>query len=398
MEITSVTVDGFRNLTGTLSAAPGLNVLWGGNGQGKTNWLEAIYLLATTKSFRTHQPQELMAFGAAAAHLRLEVQRRTGSPVTLDMHLEAGRKVMLVNGKRAALRDYLGQLVVFAYGREALDVVCGEPEQRRRFLDRGILSLKPAYVQTLLDYARVLKQKNALLRVVAERPEHRDWLDSLDAWNAQLVELGTELHVERARYAERLDAHLERQLFGAERVAIRYVSSLEPDLPPTAEAFRAAMTERLARRRAAELAVGHALVGPHRDDLAILMDGREVARFGSAGQQRSTLLVLTLGQLALYRAHCAEPPVFLLDDLDAELDPRRITTLLAYLEDKAQTFVTTTKPGLVRGAARWLELRAGRFVSAHDGDYQPPADVFPEACLETQTSAVEVTPCDFLPS
>ena len=107
MEITSVTVDGFRNLTGTLSAAPGLNVLWGGNGQGKTNWLEAIYLLATTKSFRTHQPQELMAFGAAAAHLRLEVQRRTGSPVTLDMHLEAGRKVMLVNGKRAALRDYL---------------------------------------------------------------------------------------------------------------------------------------------------------------------------------------------------------------------------------------------------------------------------------------------------
>ncbi len=394
MEITSVTVDGFRNLTGTLSAAPGLNVLWGGNGQGKTNWLEAIYLLATTKSFRTHQPQELIAFGAAAAHLRLEVQRRTGSPVTLDVHLEAGRKVTLVNGKRAALRDYLGQLVVFAYGREALDVVCGEPEQRRRFLDRGILSLKPAYVQTLLDYARVLKQKNALLRAVAGQPARRDWLDSLDAWNAQLVELGTELHVERTRYAERLDAHLERQLFGAERVAIRYVSSLEPDLPPTAEAFRAAMTERLALRRAAELAVGHALVGPHRDDLAILIDGREVARFGSAGQQRSTLLVLTLGQLALYRAHCAEPPVFLLDDLDAELDPRRITTLLAYLEDKAQTFVTTTKPGLVRRAARWLELRAGRFVSACDEALDP----FPETCLETQTSAVEVTPCDFLPS
>ncbi len=398
MEITSVTVDGFRNLAGTLSAAPGLNVLWGDNGQGKTNWLEAIYMLATTKSFRTHQPQELMAFGAAAAHLRLEVQRRTGSPVTLDVHLEAGRKVMLVNSKRAALRDYLGQLVVFAYGREALDVVCGEPEQRRRFLDRGILSLKPAYVQTLVDYARILKQKNALLRAVAEQPARRDWLDSLDAWNAQLVELGTELHVERTRYAEQLDAHLERQLFGAERVAIRHVSSLEPDLPPTAEAFRAAMTERLTRRRSAELAVGHALVGPHRDDLAILMDGREVARFGSAGQQRSTLLVLTLGQLALYRAHCAEPPVFLLDDLDAELDPRRITTLLAYLEDKAQTFVTTTKPGLVRRAARWLELRAGQFVSAHDGDDQPPADFFPEACLETPTSAVEVTPCDFLPS
>jgi DNA replication and repair protein RecF len=393
MEITLVTADGFRNLAGTLSAAPGLNVLWGGNGQGKTNWLEAIYMLATTKSFRTHQPQELIAFGAAAAHLRLEVQRRTG-PVTLDVHLEPGRKVMLVNGKRAGLHDYLGHLVVFAYGRGALEVICGEPEQRRRFLDRGIMSLKPAYVQTLVEYARVLKQKNALLRAVGEEPTRRNWLDSLDAWNAQLVELGAELHVERTRYAEQLDAYLERQLFGAERVAIRYVSSLEPDLPPTAEAFRAAMTERLTRCRAAELAVGHALVGPHRDDLAILMDGREVARFGSAGQQRSTLLVLTLGQLVLYRAHCAEPPVFLLDDLDAELDPQRIATLLAYLEGKAQTFVTTTKPGLVRCAARWLELRAGRFVSAHDGDYQPPADVLPEACLETQASAAGLIPAD----
>ncbi|MGQ9896204.1 MAG: DNA replication/repair protein RecF [Acidobacteriota bacterium] len=384
MEITSVTVDGFRNLAGVLSAAPGLNVLWGDNGQGKTNWLEAIYLLATTKSFRTHQPQEMIAFGTASAHLRLEVQRRTG-PVRLDMHLEAGHKVMLVNGKRATLRDYLGNLVVFAYGREALDIVCGEPEQRRRFLDRGILSLKPAYVQTLMDYARVLKQKNALLRAVGGQPDRRDWLDSLDAWNAQLVELGTELHVERMRYAEQLDAHLERQLFGSEQVAIRYLSSLEPDLPPTAEAFQAAMADRLTHRRAAELAAGHALVGPHRDDLAILIDGREVAHFGSAGQQRSTLLVLTLGQLALYRFHCTESPVFLLDDLDAELDSRRITTLLAYLEDKSQTFVTTTKPGLVRNAARRLELRAGRFASVQD-EPSLPADLFLKACPEPETS------------
>ncbi|MCS7081234.1 MAG: DNA replication and repair protein RecF [Chloracidobacterium sp.] len=367
MDIASVTVDGFRNLAGTLPAAPGLNVLWGDNGQGKTNWLEAVYLLATTKSFRTHQPQEVIAFGATAAHLRAEIVRRS-TPVTLDIHLEGGRKTLFVNGKRVALNEYLGQLTVFAYGREALSVICGEPGERRRFLDRGVLSLKPAYVQTLADYNRVLKQKNALLRAAAVAPDRCGWLDSLEDWNAQLVELGTRLHVERAQYAALLNEHLDWTIFNAERITIRYVSALDPDVSATsaAEAVREALAERLVRRREAELAAGHALVGPHRDDLAILVDGREVARFGSAGQQRSALLVLTLGQLALYREHCAEPPVFLLDDLDAELDVGRITALLEYLQDKAQTFVTTTKPELVHAPACWRQVRAGRCIAAQD--------------------------------
>ncbi|OYT72174.1 MAG: hypothetical protein CFK52_05840 [Chloracidobacterium sp. CP2_5A] len=384
MDIVSVRADGFRNLAGTLRAAPGLNVLWGDNGQGKTNWLEAIYLLATTKSFRSHQSQDFIAFGAKAAHLRAEIARRS-APVTLDLHLEAGRKTLFVNGKRAALSDYLGQLAVFAYGREALDVIRGEPSERRRFLDRGIVSLKPSYVQTLADYNRALKQKSALLRAAAERPDRRGWLDSLEDWNAQLAELGTRLHVERARYAEMLNARLDRGLFSPERMTARYLSSLELDPSVTAESFRAALTERLARRREAELAAGHALVGPHRDDLAILMDGRDVARFGSAGQQRSALLVLTLGQLALYRERCAEPPVFLLDDLDAELDARRITALLEYLQDKAQAFVTTTKPGLVRGPACRQALRAGRFVEDDDKGLDK---------LEKPLPEMEAPPCD----
>lgn len=365
MEITAVTADGFRNLAGTLYAAPGLNVLWGDNGQGKTNWLEAVYLLATTKSFRTHQPQDGVAFGAGAAHLRAEVVRRS-TPVTLDLHLEAGRKTLLVNGKRAALNEYLGQLTVFAYGREALEVICGEPGERRRFLDRGVLSLKPAYVQTLADYNRVLKQKNALLRMAAERPDRRDWLDSLADWNAQLVELGAQVHVARAQYAAWLNEHLDWTIFNAERVTVRYAPALDAEVPATMDDLRAALTERLARRREAELAAGHALVGPHRDDLAVLINGREAARFGSAGQQRSALLTLTLGQLALYRERCAEPPVFLLDDLDAELDVGRITALLAYLQDKAQTFVTTTKPELVHASAQRRRIHAGRCADAPD--------------------------------
>ncbi len=384
MEITSVTVDGFRNLAGTFCVAPGLNVLWGDNGQGKTNWLEAIYLLATTKSFRTGRLQEVIAFGRPAAHLRAEVVRRS-TPVTLDLHLEANRKTLFVNGKRAVVGEYLGQLTVFAYGREALDVICGEPGERRRFIDRGILTLKPTYVQTLADYNRVLKQKNALLRAAVESSDRRCWLDSLEDWNVQLVALGTQLHVERAQYATWLNESLDWRMFNAEQITVRYVSALGSDLPATPEAVRTALTEQLARRREAELAVGHALVGPHRDDLAILMDGRDVARFGSAGQQRSALLVLTLGQLALYRARCAEPPVLLLDDLDAELDTGRIAALLEYLQGQAQVVVTTTKPGLVQGPARRQALRAGRFIEAADSARDEPDKPF---------SGMEMPPCD----
>jgi DNA replication and repair protein RecF len=384
MHVALVATEGFRNLSGTLDGHPGLNFLWGRNGQGKTSWIEALYVLGGTKSFRTHLSNELMAFNGRSAHLRAEVVRKN-RPATLEIHLEDRQKTLFLNGKRVSVGEYLGHLDAFVYCHEEMCIVRGEPSERRRFLDRGVVSLKPGFVQTIADYNRVLKQKNALLRSASDsesRPSHL--LDSLDAWNEQLLILGTALHRERMHYVAQLNQALQARLFGAETVTVRYASTLLKDEAGQARdeggqgrdegggmrdetEFREVFARKLSLRRDAELASGHALVGPHRDDLSIAADGREVSRFGSAGQQRSALLVLTLSQLEIYRATHDEYPVFLLDDLDAELDFGRIIALLDYLADKAQVFVTTTKTGLVeerRHRSVLNQIQGGRAVAA----------------------------------
>ncbi|HET8675857.1 MAG TPA: hypothetical protein VFO63_08735, partial [Blastocatellia bacterium] len=162
----------------------------------------------------------------------------------------------------------------------------------------------------------------------------------------QLVDFGAAIHHARVDYVDRLNRVLDsndhgRAIFGAERISVRYRSQMEGkgDL----DDFRGLFAERLAIRLSAELAAGHSLIGPHRDDLEILADGREVARYGSAGQQRSALLLLDLAQLSIYNSIYEESPVLLIDDIDAELDRSRIESLLQQLESTTQTFVSTSR-------------------------------------------------------
>ena len=171
-----------------------------------------------------------------------------------------------------------------------------------------------------------------------------------------MVVLGREIHTARLSYVDRLRAHLRPDLFQAEEITIRYKSSLEGkgDLEGYADLLR----ERLNLRLKNEIAAGHALVGPHRDDLEIRFDGYEIARFGSSGQQRSALLILDLAQISVYHSSFEEYPIFLIDDLDAELDRERIDILLTYLEGKAQTIVSTSK----RSIADRYHNRASTFL------------------------------------
>src|SRR5688572_12513516 len=163
MILESIGAHQFRNLSGTILWGSGLNIIFGNNGQGKTNWLEGIYLLSRTKSFRTQRLQESIKFGQEMAFVRGRVSsgelRRD-----LQVTLQGSTKVISVNGKREQLARYLSQLQVFAFTSDELEVVRGMPEARRRFIDRGVSSLWPAFVQTLSDYNRVLKQKNRILQ------------------------------------------------------------------------------------------------------------------------------------------------------------------------------------------------------------------------------------------
>src|ERR1044072_4692115 len=150
----------FRNLSGKISWASGLNVVFGENGQGKTNWLEAIYLLDTTKSFRTQRPQEAVRFNQNLSVVRGPVARSSEVQRDLQVTIQGNTKSLSVNGKRETVASYLSQLHVIAFTADELEVVRGAPDARRRFLDRGVVSLHHSYVQTLADYQRVVQNKN----------------------------------------------------------------------------------------------------------------------------------------------------------------------------------------------------------------------------------------------
>lgn len=346
MLLESVSADGFRNLYGRFSCGNGLNIICGNNGHGKTNWLEAIHLLSTTRSFRTARLSEAIRFDATTAIVRGEV-RQSGQIVrTIQVILEGNTKTLTVNGKKETVQNYLGQLYAFVFNSDELEIVRGSPDSRRRFLDDGIVSIFPPFVQTLSDYNKVIRQKNKLLQNARKDETPADKVAALLApWNEQLVSLASRIHKARARFVERLNEVLERKLFDREELSIRYVSSLEGkgDL----DDYETLIAERLSLRTQAEIYSGYSLIGPHRDDLEINFDGREMRKFGSSGQQRSALLSLLLAGVSVFYEQQNEYPLFLIDDIDAELDYRRIGKLLEYLDGKTQTFVTTSKESFV---------------------------------------------------
>src|ERR1041384_8560042 len=207
MLLAAIEATNFRNLSGRIEWGPRLNIIYGNYGQGKTNWLEAIYLLARAKSFRTQRLQEAIRFGEELAVIRGTVTTGQDLQRDLQVSLHDNSKTIFVNAKRETLARYLTQLQVFSFTAADLDVVRGMPEARRRFLDRGIAALRPTYLQTIADYNRVLKQKNKLLHIADEEQLSLDRVSELIApWNDQLVSLAAVIHSERIEFVESINA------------------------------------------------------------------------------------------------------------------------------------------------------------------------------------------------
>jgi DNA replication and repair protein RecF len=366
MILDALEVNNFRNLSGKIFWGTGLNIIYGNNGQGKTNWLEAIHTLSRTKSFRTQRLQESIRFGEDTAFIEGQVSAGKDLHRDLRVTLRENTKAIWVNGKREQLARYLGHLQVFAFTADQLEVVRGMPEARRHFIDRGVASLRPAYVQTVSDYNKVIKQKNRILQDASERELRLEEAENLIApWNEQLGRLGTEIHEARVDYTERLNGALERTLFEPAELRICYRSTLETK--GNLSSYEALLRERLEFRLPAEVAAGRSLVGPHRDDLEIHLAGHEIRVYGSSGQQRSALLLLDLAAISVYNSCHNDYPLFLVDDVDAELDEKRIRRLLEYLEGRTQTFITTSKRSHVEGflsKANVHEIVQGEAASA----------------------------------
>ncbi|MCB1023193.1 MAG: DNA replication and repair protein RecF, partial [Acidobacteria bacterium] len=341
-----VEAENFRNLNGRIECGNGSNIIFGENGQGKTNWLEAIHILATTRSFKTARLQEAIEFSSETAIIRGSVYRSAEITRDLQVILQGNTKILTVNNKKETVAGFLGQLHTIIFNSDELEIVRGTPGARRKFLDEGIVSIYPAFIQTLSDYNRVIKQKNSLLQTARDKEYGLEKVEALlEPWNEQLIQLATRIYKARIRFVERLNEVLEKKLFEREVVEIRYLSSLEGK--GDVSDFSALLEERLKLRVQAEMYSGYSLIGTHRDDLELHFDGHDLRKYGSSGQQRSALLILLIATLSVYYEQHEEYPIFLLDDIDAELDYKRIGRLLEYLKDKSQIFVTTSKESFV---------------------------------------------------
>lgn len=317
--------------------APGLNLLLGANGQGKTNLLEAIALLALASSPRTQRISELVGPLAGEARLRGEVERKGRKAeilVSVQVAAEGGRRRISVDGQPRRALDLPGVCRVTLFWPEDLELIKGGPEQRRRLLNQVLVQTRPGYAHALSRYARVLEQRNSLLRQVAEGEQPAS---ALDVWDFELARLGGEL-VEARRLAVEalapLAARNHAPLSGGEALELEYLG------PPVD------LLEALGKARREDLRRGVSTVGPHRDDLLILLEGKEARAYASQGQQRTAVVSLKLAEAEVVAGLTGEQPILLLDDVLSELDPVRRRALLGRLEGPGQVIVTSVEGSL----------------------------------------------------
>jgi DNA replication and repair protein RecF len=367
----------FRNYTALRQQfSPTLNVLVGPNAQGKSNLLEAVYLLATSKSMRGSKDVELIRWDRPAAVVTGEVLREKANDLDLEVALSRTEKKSLVVNTIRVTRamDFIGQLKAVSFSVSDLEVVRGEPARRRRFLDLEISQLSPSYCHSLAYYRKVLEQRNRLLKLSRDRSMRASIVDTLESWNEQLVTYGSKLVERRSQFLKKLQEFAqpvhEVLTEQSERLTVQYQPSFKtPDgLEETQEAYR----EALRGVREDELRRQISLVGPHRDDIVFLVNGRDIRTFGSQGQQRTVALSVKLAEVKLMRDLTGESPVCLLDDVFSELDSRRRAHIFDITLDSCQTFISTTDvellPTHVLKHAELFRTRDGELTS---GTAQP---------------------------
>ncbi len=406
MRLHHLSLANFRNYSRLeLDLPDRLTVLQGANAQGKTNLLEAIHLLATGRSPRAVAERELinwLAWEEVLPYARLEADIGEGkSAQKLELVLELAaavnnngptvRKQVRINGAPKRALDLVGRLRVVLFLPEDISLVSGPPSERRRYLDIALCQISHPYCRALSEYNRVVTQRNALLKWL--RDEGGD-PRQLDFWDQQMAEQGSALLHRRAlavRDLDRIAAERHLELTGGcERLRLAYLPALPLEAPAgepvrttvgrghlvaeaaatyaarSPEELRERFAKQLQRERAREIGAGTSLIGPHRDDMAFTIDGRDLRTYGSRGQQRTAALALKLAELAMMQEVTGDPPLLLLDDVLSELDAGRRQTLLDTLKTVAQAIVTTTDwsdfTPEVLASARRLRVDRGRLL------------------------------------
>lgn len=334
MYIESLELKNYRNYEYLcMNFDSGTNILYGDNAQGKTNVLEAVYLCGTTKSHRGSKDREIIRFEQEESHIRMMVNK-DGVSHKIDMHLKKNKsKGIAIDGipiKKASQLFGIVNLVFFS--PEDLNIIKNGPSERRRFLDSELCQLHKIYLQDLSNYNKILNQRNKLLKDIGFVPKLED---TLDIWDMQLSAYGKKIIALRKKFVEELNeiiAQIHKSLTGGkEEIFLEY----EPNVRE--EEFE----EQLAKARERDLKFKMSSVGPHRDDFCVRVNGIDIRKFGSQGQQRTAALSLKLSEIHLVKKVIKDHPVLLLDDVLSELDSSRQNYLLQSINE-IQTMITCT--------------------------------------------------------
>ena len=346
MHVKKIKLSRFRNLEEqSIDLEDGLSLLVGENGQGKTNFLEAIYLLATLRSFRSASVKDVIQFGESAAEVSGEVASQ-GVPTELKVQLKGSARRLWL-GKRSvrAAKDFLGQLKVVAFTPDDLAMIKGGPALRRKFMDRAVFLFEPQYLMQIRDFNQALKSRNRLLMDGQHSGKHRDVVDS---FSQTMSVSGSGISCSRrdviARVGKRAESIIEELVPEAAEVSILF----EPGWKMGDEGSPEELLDQLRLGIDQDIRRGQTCLGPQQDDFNVVLGGNSARKFASQGQQRMAAVALLLAVVKEVVADGGERPVILLDDVSSELDANRRRLLFERVgELGGQVLITTTDEGMV---------------------------------------------------
>lgn len=357
----------FRNYENAdVTLNEGINIFYGDNAQGKTNLLESIYVAAYGKSFRCKQSDDLIMKQGQKALVEVTYKKNYTNGTVKAVFERQGQRFLYANNKQQLKRiDYIGHLHVVLFSPEDLRLIKEGPQERRLFIDRELSHINKVYLEYLIKYNKVLKQRNTLLKMIKDPI----LLDSqLDVWDKQLIYYGARLIQKRQQFVQRINA-LSRLIhkkitYSKEQLEIIYDSSIPNDLNDI-KGIELKLLEKTKCALELDIKRGYTTVGPHRDDLIIRINQVDTRRFGSQGQQRTAALSLKLSELEIIKEDSGEYPILLLDDVMSELDYNRQHFLLETIKN-IQTILTTTDiKGLDQqflAGAKCIPIKSGQLI------------------------------------
>ncbi len=309
------------------------NIFYGDNAQGKTNILEAIFLSGTSKSHKGSKDFEMISFDNEEAHIKTIITRKD-IDYRIDMHIKKNKaKGIAINGvpvKKAL--DLYGVVNIIFFSPEDLNIIKNGPSGRRKFMDMVLCQLNKVYANNLINYNKTIDQRNKLLKDIYYNPSLKD---TLDIWDSQIVKFGSEIISQRKEFIEKLNyiiSPIHSKLSGGkEQLTISYEPSVEVNN----------FEKELTNYRERDIKVKATEIGPHRDDVVFMINGIDIRKYGSQGQQRTTALSLKLAEIELVKEITGDNPILLLDDVLSELDSNRQNYLLNSIND-VQTIITCT--------------------------------------------------------